>query len=203
MLSLSTDLTVPSKKVMQVWAGLGLPERAEAVLEELLSRSNRKPGEETPLAPNSESFALVIRGWLDITNKGSKEALVTAVRWLDSLRERQKKDSGVFSQVDLYSRILAACRTCAPMYPDILDLAVITFDNLRESHHAVECIHYSRLLQVGLFALSRPENNEIRTSFVRQIVQDCCEDGLVSKPLLGRPTMMAGRFARVSAWCQS
>jgi hypothetical protein len=177
---------------MQVWSDLGEPRKAESALVDLLNRSkagsapSQDTGSDASLIPNSESFALVIRGWLKIADKGDKDALMAAVKWLDSVRSREQQSFGqsALTQVDMYSGILASSRKCASRYPDILDVAVDVFDELRRSHHQVDCLHYSRLLQVGLLALSRPENDGVRSEFLAQIVAECAEDGLVSKQFI-------------------
>jgi hypothetical protein len=207
--------------VMRVWADLRAPSKAEAALLDLLDRSagrRRRSGafqdgggttgdddvgdstddqDKHLLEPNSESFALVIRGWLKVAEeRGDKDALSSAVRWLASVRSLEQQEGSssssggsgrrrsILSQVDMYGGILSAARRCASEHPDVLDLAVDAFDELRRSHHQVEGLHYSRLLQVGLLALSRPENDNVRSEFVSQLFSDCCEDGRLSKPFL-------------------
>lgn len=161
---------------------MGEPDKAERLFSELLRRSEMDASGN--LHPNSESFAAVVRAWLVVADEGSKEGLERAVLWLDSLVEREHKEMGVVSTVELYTAVLRAARSCAPMYPEVLDIAVETLDKLRASRHTVGCLHYSRLLQVGLFAMSRAEHKDVRTAFVTQIVDDCAEDGLISAPLL-------------------
>jgi hypothetical protein len=158
------------------------PKMATRFLSELLHRSEKD--ESGKLKPNSESFAAVIRAWLVVADMGSKAALETAIRWLDSMEELEKHGTGIVSQVDLYSGVLRSARSCAAKYPEVLDLAVETLDKLRASRHIVGGLHYSRLLQVGLFAMSQSEHNEVRTAFVTQIIEDCSEDGLITTPLL-------------------
>ena len=149
-------------------------------VSELLQKS-----EESGILANSESFSLVIRAWLRVAQKGNRKALSAAVRWLKFLREQEKQDTGLVCPQDLYSGILGAARKCAAANPGVLDLAVETFRILRASgHQKLLPIHYSHLLQVGLLALSRPEDDNVRISFVQQIVRDCAEDGLVSRKLI-------------------
>lgn len=168
---------------MRVWSDLGLPLKVEEAFSDMMHRSQHSPAE-AALLPNSETYALIIRAWLSEADEGNRVALENSIRWLDTLREREATDGTALTQVDMYSRILASARKCASEHPDVLDLSVETFDKLRESYHSVEGIHYSRLLQVGLLALSRREDAHVRSKFVRQLVHDCCEDGLLSKPLL-------------------
>jgi hypothetical protein len=188
---------------MRVWADLGKPEKAEAAMMELLSRSEQdedaasSSSSSSPLVPNSESYALVIRGWLAsaASERGDKFALAQAVRWLDAVRDVEDRDpsgtSSVLTQVDMYGGVISAARNCAPRHPDVLDIATSTFDKLRKSHHPVDCLHYSRLLQVGMAALGsrRPgmedESRDLQLAdLVARVFRDCCEDGLMSKPFL-------------------
>lgn len=173
--------TATYNQVIRTWADLGDPFKAEQTLSELIGLSSHHGDD---LHPNSESFSAVIRAWLSVADNGSEQALTTAYRWLESLMEREKSDARVQTPVDLYTRILGSARKCSSKCPDVLDIAVDTFDKLRNSYHQLDCIHYSRLLQTGLLALSRPENNKVRQAFIQQIVSDCIEDGLVSNLFL-------------------
>lgn len=168
--------------VIRVWSDLGDAKQAERLLSELIHLSKRM--DLAKIAPNSESYALVIRAWLVVAERGSREALITAFRWLKTLAEKERENDSALSQIEFYTAILGAARKCASQCPDVLDVAVETFDMLRSSHHKLDCIHYSRLLQAGILALSKPEDNEVRTAFIKQVVQECCEDGLVSSALL-------------------
>jgi hypothetical protein len=201
---------------MRVWADLGEPGKAEAALMELQSRSSAHMTEQdaaasssASLVPNSESYALVIRGWLAAAERGDKFALAQAVRWLDAVRDREDRDSGrtasVLTQVDMYGGILSAARRCASRHPDVvLEVAVSTFEKLRRSHHPVDCLHHSRLLQVGLAALGGRPGKDSRArlaEFVARIFRDCCEDGLMSKPfvlalVMGPPASRASSHQR-------
>jgi pentatricopeptide repeat protein len=205
--------------VISAWADLGEPDKAEAALAELLRRSDgRRSGsfggsgsgigtgddgggargkddyddaDDDALAPNSESFALVIRGWLKAAEqRGDGDALASAARWVAAVRELEREGRerrgrrAVASQVDMYGGILSAARRCAPGHPDALALALDAFDELRRSHHQVEGAHYSRLLEVGLLSLSRPEDDRARSEFVSRLFADCCEAGHLTKPFV-------------------
>lgn len=177
---------LPSTTVYNVairtWADLGQPHRAEALLLDL--RKIAESSNEGSLRPNSESYSLLVRAWLSLAEQGNKEALERAVYWLQVLVDGEQKDIGLSSSVDLFSGILAAARNCAAHSPDVLDIALETFDHLKKSHHPLDPLHYSRLMQVALLALSKPENIKTRESFVAQLVSDCQEDGLVSSALI-------------------
>jgi hypothetical protein len=216
--STHTDISPLRNQVMRVWADLGEPDKAEAALIELLSRSKSYMTEHaaaapSSLAPNSESYALVIRGWLADAERGDKFALAQAVRWLDAVRDLEDRDSGrsssssVVTQVDMYGGILSAARHCASRHPDVFEIAVATLEKLRMSHHPVDCLHYSRLLQVGIAALSGRPGKDPRArlaEFVARIFRDCCEDGLMSKPfvraLVSGPAAFSSPSSHQNCW---
>ena len=151
-----------------------------------LSCSGLSSQEDTKdLRPNSESFSIIIRAWLTVASKGSDQALRSAVRWLDILVQREKAETGVVSAAPhLYTNILGVARTCASHSPGVLDLAIDVFEKLRGSHHMMECIDYTRLLQVVLLALSRPMNDKQRKYLVTKIIKEAQEYGFVDTPLL-------------------
>ena len=170
--------------VIRVWASLQQPQRAEKVLAELLNLAAKSSNDGRLLRPTSESFALLIRAWTAVANhQGSASAWMRAAEWLHTLVQKETTgDPDLVSSVDLFSSILGAARKCASL--DVLNVAVKVFKLLQASHHTVEPLHYSRLIQTGLLALSRPESNEVRASFVRHLLQECQDAGLVSGPLL-------------------
>jgi hypothetical protein len=168
--------------VIQVWASMKEPLQAEKVLLELtrLGVEGHKH-----LMPNSESYAAVIKAWLLVADRGSRSAIDSALDWLKTVALlEQDNPPQATTSVDWYSGIISAARKCAPQYPDVLEVAMTTFDQLKQSHHVVDCLHYSRLLQTALLALSREEDNAQRSELVRDIVAECCEQGLVSRPLI-------------------
>jgi len=168
--------------VIRVWADLKKPLHAEKVLTELINLSaDEKSG---GVRPTSESFALMIRAWILLSVNGNEQALKRAAEWLQTLVKREKDDPKIVSSVDLFSSILGAARKCASHAPEVLDLSVEVFEQLRSSHHVVEPLHYSRLIQIGLLTLSKADQTEVRNSFVRQLVEECKEAGLVGSPLL-------------------
>jgi len=168
--------------VIRVWADLRQPEKAEKVLIELIKKSNELGA--ANLKPDANSFTYIIKAWVKLAEMGNKEALENAARWLNFFTKREREDFNFTTPIEVYTLILGAARRCASRYPETLDIAVDTFDKLRESHHMLHCLHYSRLLQVGILALSRPENDGVRTAFLEQIYRDCCDDGLISEPFL-------------------
>ena len=168
--------------VIRVWISLMEPLQAEKLLAELVHHSDREP--DVKLGPNSESFSLVIRAWLAVAEVGSEAALMTAAKWIFLLDEREKTETGILSSVEIFSLFFSAAKRCAKSSIKILDTTMEVFDKLRASRHTLDCLHYSRLLQVGLVVLSKEESNPIRSSFIEHVVSDCKQAGLVSSPLL-------------------
>jgi hypothetical protein len=168
--------------VMRAWAEKGEPKRTEALLAELIGHSEKDRAGN--LFPTSESYTLVIRAWLVLANRGDISGFETAAYWFYCLEARERDESGLVAPSEFYTLLLAAGRKCASQHPDILETAVKIFDLLRESHHRVDCLHYSSLLQIGLLALSRAEQNKVRQAFIDEIFRNCCEDGLVSSHFL-------------------
>lgn len=137
------------------------------------------------LCPNSESFAIVIQAWLrqvhqERSIEGQIGALQRAVEWLSSLREIEK-DNNLSTTPEQYHRVLEAAKTCARERPEVLDLAKTIFHDQQQSRHGIDVFSYSRLLDVGLEALSSAENTEERNNFVQSLFQSCCEDGMLGK----------------------
>ena len=168
--------------IIRIWIGQMEPLQAEKVLSELVLHGDEdKSGK---LRPNSESFALVIKAWLAVAEKGSEAALVTAAKWIFLVEEREKAESGISSSGELFTLFFGAARRCAKSSVQILDITMEVFEKLRNSRHNIDCLHYSRLLQIGLQVLSREEANQIRTSFIENVLTGSKEAGLVSSPLL-------------------
>lgn len=136
------------------------------------------------LRPNSESFAVVIRAWLkacdDSMNTDDRiSSLHRAVEWLSSLREIENENN-LSSAPDLFSGVLMSAIVCARERESILDLARKIFEDFRQSRHRVDHIAYAALLQVGLQTYARGHNRENKLSFVYNLFEECCEDGLLS-----------------------
>ena len=168
--------------IIRTWITLMEPLQAEKLLSELVAHGDEdKSGK---LKPNSESFSLVIRAWLAVAEKGSDAALITAAKWIFLLEDREKTESGILSSEDLFTSFFGAARKCANSSVPILDITMEVFEKLRHSRHNIDCLHYSRLLQIGIQVLSREEANKGRTSFIEQVVSNCKEAGLVSSPLI-------------------
>jgi hypothetical protein len=164
---------------------LSASEGALAAENLLLDLGDKYKEEQTPeLCPNSESFAIVIRAWLQKADSdpdvGERiHSLQRAVEWLSSLREVEN-EKNLSTSPELFMGVLRVAKTCARQKPDILELANNTFNELKESRHQVDHVSYSLLLQVGLDALSGPNDEDERTAFVETLFKDCCDDGLVS-----------------------
>jgi pentatricopeptide repeat protein len=168
---------------------------AEKVLVDLMKYEN----EETIsfLKPNSESFAMVIHGWLkwDYANESKEfaaadDACRRAAEWLDELSRREEAGTyGVTTSPDLFDSVLKAaskrCSSCAENDnydggPDVLDFCIATLEKYRASRHRVDCMAYVWLLEAGIEVLGTPQFDNTRSNFIHQLVKDCCSDGLLS-----------------------
>ena len=168
--------------IIRVWIGLMEPLQAEKLLSELIIHGEEdKSGK---LRPNSESFSLVIRAWLSVAERGSDTALITAAKWLFLVEERDKAEKGILSSGELFTLFFGAATKCAKSSVQILDITMEVFERLQKSRHNIDCLHYSRLLYVGIHVLSREEANQVRASFMEHVLKGCKEAGLVSSPLL-------------------
>lgn len=175
---------------IQTWISLKQPLEAEKLLLALLqhsdnNNSNQKNGHDySKLRVNSESFSLLIRAWLAVADDGSISALMAAAKWLSAIETREQSDSTISSSVELYTLFLGSARKCAAHSAEVMTISLQVFDNLRQSRHLMDCLHYSRMLQIGLLSLSRATNNTTRDKFIEEIVTECKDAGLVSSALL-------------------
>jgi hypothetical protein len=136
------------------------------------------------LCPNSESFAIVIRAWLESAKEARNvDDRIASVRrayeWLSSLRGIENENN-LSTAPELFYGLLSVSKSCAKQRPHILDLAQQIFDDFRRSRHPLDCISYATLLKVGLQAHSGPDRGEMRVKFVEKLFVECCDDGLVS-----------------------
>ena len=166
--------------VIFAWVRADEPARAENVLMELMR--HEKKDKIQSLAPNTESFAMVIRAWLKSGDEHfAEERCKRAAKWLDELiAQEQAGHDGVTSAPELFDGVLKAASKIAYRRPDILEFAIITFEKYQASPHRVSFMAYVWLLRAGLLALGTPEFDRARNEFIYQLVHDCCEDGLLS-----------------------
>ena len=159
---------------------------AETLLLELGEKY--KEQKEMELCPNSESFNIVIRAWLQqAQNERSVEDRIAALRrateWLQSLR-LVENEQNLTTSPEHFLRVLKIARKCARRRRDTLKLATETFDAMKKSRFRYDSSPYCLLLQVGLEALSGPRDSQERTVFVENLLSDCGEDGLVNGTFL-------------------
>eukprot|EP00977_Amphora_coffeiformis_P006530 scaffold1402_cov155-Amphora_coffeaeformis.AAC.3 len=140
------------------------------------------------IRPDSESFSCLTKAWRVAAEETRDiQKLQKAADLLDHFArlEREDESSGIRTSPELYCGIIAAARMCAPVSPSkSLSLAVDVFAKMQQSHHAVGPLEYTRLLQVGLISMSSSEQNQTRSKFVRSLVNDCADAGLISSPLV-------------------
>lgn len=157
--------------------------KADGLLEDMIARTGK--ASHFLLKPNSESFIWVTRGYTEAAKSGNIGALNSAVEKLDRMIQYEKDfDQNIAVPARLYEEVLKGCSRCAVAYPNALDMAVDVFEKLRASHHNMTCLAYQRLLQTGLMALSRPQDDETREAFVRELIHECAEAGLVGSPVI-------------------
>ena len=168
---------------MEAFAQLGHTVKFNHLMLDVLDHEGSK---DTSLRPNTDSFSLVIKSW--ITNDASSsrynigERLRYALKWLEELIEREDKGfTGSSTSVELFTTILNACKKAHQIDHTILEVGLATLKKNKESRHHVDSLSYTRILQIGLGAMCAPEDNMKREKFLRDLVKDCCEDGLVSK----------------------
>ena len=166
------------------WGSVGDPKSAEDLFLEYRQRYQDLKAPE--LNPNTEILAALIRAWLkaaeeeEVDQNKQIARLSRGVEWLESMIDGETA-GGPPPTHDLFLAVLKSANSCAFDSPQVLDIAYRTFGNLRESRHHTDARAYTMLLRVALLALSKPENDEIRTKFVTRLVKACCEDGLLSK----------------------
>jgi len=170
--------------VIKAWSRVGRPANAEALLVDLI---RHEKNETIPfLRPNSESFTFVIHAWLNADTSESDECRSDegcrrAAKWLAELIRRETDGSyGVTTCPELFDCILKAASKCKDLGPDILDFSISIVEAYRASRHRVNFMAYVWLLQVVLNSLGTAEYDNTRFEFIRQLVKDCCDDGLLS-----------------------
>jgi hypothetical protein len=177
---------LPTKNTYNiVMKALAEADGAVAAENLLLTLGDKYREEKEPdLCPNSESFAIVIRAWLRKAEKDSNtsdrvRSLGRVVEWLNSLREVEN-EKNLSTSPELFVGVLRVATKCARRRRDTLDLATDTFYSLKKSRFQLDTVPYCLFLRIGLEALSGPDDEDERVSFVENLLSDCCEEGLVS-----------------------
>jgi len=165
--------------------GLAASDGALAAENLLLDLGDKYKQEEAKrLCPNSESFAIVIRSWIQNAEHATHpeervSSLERAVEWLSSLQEVENENN-LSTAPELYTRILNTAKRCAHGRPAILQLATGIFRDLETSKYQMPYWSYSRYLEVALEALCNQEQEEQRITFVHELLSECREAGLYS-----------------------
>lgn len=169
--------------VMKAFSDTKQPQKAQDLLANMVQMCEKHDARD--LAPTSASYSAVVRAWVRIAESGNMGALERAIHWFNYVAKHEQREmDGLVAPIEYYGLILAAARKCAPGSPKVLHSAKSLFQQLKESHHTVDALHYSRLLQVGLLALSRPQHDDARRKFLKEVIDGCIRDGLVSKHFL-------------------
>jgi hypothetical protein len=159
------------------------PVSAENLLLDLGEKFRQEQVQE--LCPNSESFSIVIRSWLQRseTHPDMDErvrSLQRAVEWLRSLREIEDHRELLSTAPELFSGVLRAAKKCSKSRPEVLHLATYTLNDLRKTRYELNFALFNVMLQIGLDALPGTDNDDERLSFVTRLIEDCCDEGLIS-----------------------
>ena len=170
--------------VMKALAGTDGALAAENVLLDLGERYRDERTDHPGLCPNSESFSIVIRAWLESADQARHvdqriASIRRAYEWLSSLRGIENENN-LSTAPQLFTGMLSLLKSCAKKRPHVLDLAQQIFEDYRQSRHRLDNFSYATLLQVGLLSYSWSDSGEDRENFVENIFADCCDDGLVS-----------------------
>lgn len=154
-------------------------EEMEHVLIEMLA--NEEKNEDFPRA-NSESFSTVIHALLS-SERAQKcppgEGVKRAMVWLDEVITRENQGTGIVSAPDLFHGILKAVASCPR--PDVLNIGLDVLQKYKATRHRFDPLAYAFLLKAGLKTLHRPENDDERTGFIYHMIEDCTEDGMLSR----------------------
>mmetsp|Transcript_16707 Transcript_16707/g.20408 ORF Transcript_16707/g.20408 Transcript_16707/m.20408 type:complete len:353 (+) Transcript_16707:677-1735(+) len=171
--------------VILAFLNVDRPIEAENLLKELIEMDGSND-----LRPNSESFALVIRGWLKYVKSGKENDVVQgckhAFKWLSTLLEKEDKNEGFTSSPETFSQMIQTVEIATRKSRDkaLLGIALETFSNLQSSRHHVDMISYKCLLEIGNRTLTGPSNRKGRKKFIHTVINSCCEDGLLSKDFM-------------------
>ncbi len=172
--------------VILAFMNIGRPIEAENLLEELIQMD----GNNNDLGPNSESFALVIRGWMKYVKSEKENDAVqgsrNAFKWLSILLEKEDKNEDFTSSPEVFSQMMRTVEIASRKSGDkaLLAVALETFSKLQASRHHVDMISYKCLLEVGHRTLKGPSNRKGRKKFLHTVISSCCEDGLLSKAFM-------------------
>jgi hypothetical protein len=155
------------------------PPQMEKVFQELLRAEASEA--EAYLFPNTDSFSFLISAW-------AGKDINRAVMWLEELMRREAKSAihpttkAPTTTPDLFEVILRS----ATENPSLENLAHGTkvFEYFRSSRHPLSVMSYVWLLQLGLHALSEPEHDQDRGTFLSEIIEGCRNNGLVSNVFL-------------------
>ena len=161
---------------------------AENVLLDLGEKYRDELTNHPGLCPNSESFAIIIRAWLESAKQARNvderiASIRRAYEWLSSLRGIENENN-LSTAPQLFTGLLSVLKSCAKQRPYVLEFSQQIFEDYRQSRHRLDAYSYSNLLDIGLQAYSGPGKSEIRQEFVENLFAECCDDGLVSNAFI-------------------
>lgn len=183
------DNTMPDvntyNSVILAFHNIGQASQSEKLLEELLEMEERNK-----LKPNSETFSLVIRSWLQYVQSHQDSDVVhgclRAYNWLSVLLKKEELGQDISSSPELFSHLIKTIKIVSKTTQDksLLNLALKTFTKLKNSRHQLDVNSYQSLLQIGLYTLTGQSNIEGQKKFINTIILSCADDGFISKKFI-------------------
>lgn len=132
--------------------------------------------------PNSESFSTVIHCLLateraQLCHPG--EGITRAMGWLEEVLRREKQGTDVSTSPELFDGILKAAASCPSL--DTLRISIDVLHKYKTSRHRMDSMAYVFILKSGLKTLRHQENDNDRTEFIHDIINNCKDDGLLTR----------------------
>ena len=157
---------------------VGMTEECDRVIIDIKNISRVHPN----LRVTQETLAFNVRAWLRKSERGDFNALLLAYERIKSVSQEE----GLMSFPDeLFLSAICSARKHALSNPyPALKIAVDTFALKQKSYRKADCIHYARLLEVGILALSRECDKETRDSFISRLFESASREGKVSNHLV-------------------
>ena len=151
-------------------------------MENLLIEMVRNEDKEDFPKPNSESFSTVIHCLLateraHLCRPG--DGITRAMGWLEEVIRREKQGTDISSTPELFDGILKAAASCPSL--DTLKMSIDVLHKYKSSKHRLDSMSYVFIIKAGLKTLRQPENDDERTDFIHEVVDNCKDDGLLTR----------------------
>lgn len=184
--------------VVQAFADVDDAESADLVFQEILN-SDRASEDDASAAstttsgrnvvsvsPDSNSFQLIVSAWTRYESYCSRADAGQGCRraherLLQMIEHEEGGRPGVTTFPEVYVNVIKATRTSTSTDLDLLEIAVDAFSRLRTSRHHADWLAHTWLLETGLRILTRTRDDDRRRRFVRRVVAQCRDDGVLAK----------------------